>query len=286
MTKSAIIRYFNAIWGILVAIFGFFSKNLEPVKPEGFEILSNYTYIVDDAVYCGQGLANDGTYLYSSGAISSLYMTCLAKIDMNTGEFLLKKMSAVPEEFIKKGYDHIGDISYYNGFIYAPVEDLPEEFPLVLLYDAETLEYTGTYYELDPTYLPDGIPWCTVDAENGYLYTSPFHDADNIVAFNLSDLSFSHLIPLSEQITRVQGGDFVDGKLYVNLDTSGQYREVKAIDVNTGEVSLVASRDMEGINIETEGLTISKDAEGNMIFHITDYDRLYTVYLRQYKFVG
>lgn len=286
MTASAIKKYFGVIWGIILLIFGLFAKNVEPTHPENFEVLNNIMYIVDDAVYCGQGLTNDGTYLYSSGSIASMYMTCLAKIDMNTGEILKKNMGAVPFEFIQKGYDHIGDISYYNGYIYAPVEDLPEEYPMVMLFDAETLEYTGIYYELDPTYLPDGIPWCTVDAENGYLYTSPFHDADNIIAFNLSDLSFSHLIPLSEQITRVQGGDFIDGTLYVNLDTSGQYREVKAINIHTGEVTLVAARDMQGADTETEGLTISKDADGKLIFHITDYDRKFTVFLRQYKYLG
>ena len=122
----------------------------------------------------------------------ALYLGALSKIDMNTGEILLRKINAIPEEFVKKGYDHIGDISWHNGLIYAPVEDLQEEQPLVLLYDAETLEYTGTYFELDNTYLPDGIPWCTVDADNGYLYASPFKNVTCIVAFNLSDELFAH----------------------------------------------------------------------------------------------
>ncbi len=277
-------KYFAFIWSLLVLFAGLFTRTVAPVDAPNLEVVSNYHYIMDEALVMGQGLANDGTYLYSSGAISALYLGALSKIDMNTGEILLRKINAIPKEFVKKGYDHIGDISWHNGLIYAPVEDLQEEQPLVLLYDAETLEYTGTYFELDNTYLPDGIPWCTVDADNGYLYASPFKNVTCIVAFNLSDMSFSHIIPLSEEITRVQAADYFDGKLYVNLDTQGTgYKEIKVIDVNTGEVSLLAQRDMQGRDVETEGLTITRDENGKLLFHITDYDKTVSVYLRTYR---
>ena len=97
-------------------------------------------------------------------------------------------------------------------------------------------------------------------------------------------MSFSHIIPLSEEITRVQAADYFDGKLYVNLDTQGTgYKEIKVIDVNTGEVSLLAQRDMQGRDVETEGLTITRDENGKLLFHITDYDKTVSVYLRTYR---
>src|SRR3982750_4428930 len=59
------------------------------------------------------------------------------------------------------GGNHIGDIDYYNGLIYAPIEDGGEnagvvqvndpeyQHPYIALYDAQTLTYTGVSYALD-----------------------------------------------------------------------------------------------------------------------------------------
>lgn len=279
---------FSTIWVILLLILGLFSNigGDSPANTDELELVSSHSYFLDEAYLCGQGITSDGTYFYTSGSVASVYMTGLAKINMSTGRFLLKNLTALPREFTKLGYDHIGDISYYDGYIYAPVEDLEEEYPLVLLFDALTLQYTGISYEMDSTYLPDGIPWCTVDPDNGYLYTSAFNNPDKIVAFNLSDMSFSHVIQLSETIDRVQGGDYFEGKLYVNLDPHGNKKQVKTIDLDTGDVSLLFERDMGGKDIEAEGLTITTDENGNPLFHFTDYDKAVTVFLRTYRMLG
>lgn len=46
-------------------------------------------------------------------------------------------------------------------------------------------------------YLTDGIPWCAIDRENGYLYTSQFHNVGEILQYDLETMTFLRAI-LSE----------------------------------------------------------------------------------------
>lgn len=282
---------FTRLWALLTAIFMLFTGLLQGGKPqenEGAELISEAQYVLDEAYLIGQGVATDGEYFYTSGAMSAVYMAGLGKIDMKTGEFTNKKLFALSSDFTSKGYDHIGGLSYYDGKLYAPVEDKEELYPLVLIYDAQTLEYTGTYYDCTCEYLDDGIPWCAADPDNGYLYTSTFHDAEVIVAFNLDDMTFSHLITLSEPVDRVQAGAYLDGKLYLNLDPHNEdkTKEVASVDVKTGAVETVFTRNTSGIETETEGIAVSRDSDGSLLFHIADYDKTVAVFLRTYKLVG
>ncbi|MDO4379511.1 MAG: hypothetical protein Q4D20_01425 [Clostridia bacterium] len=250
------------------------------------KIVSQNQYVLSGAFVAGQGLCNDGEFYYTSGAISKLYMTALSKIDMKTGETVKKNLSALPRKFTKEGYDHIGAISLLGDTIYAPVEHRSNENPLVLLFDKNTLEYTGKYFALDSTYLYDGIPWCAVDSDNNLLYTSPFHTAKYILAFNLSDMSFAKKIDLSSEIDRVQGGVYHDGKLYVNLDPLDpkNVKTVKTVDLSSGNVAECFSRTVTGIfGCETEGITLTFTPEGKMRFVIADYDKTVCVFLRTYE---
>lgn len=273
---------------LLVAIFAGICSILSPLPSsnEQAKLVSQSQYVLDEAFASGQGLCTDGEYLYTSGAMSAFYMTALSKIDMSTGEVTEKNLSALPFEFTKKGYDHIGAISLSGDTIYAPVEHRNEKDPLVLLFDKNTLEYTGKYYALDQTYLNDGIPWCAVDAEHGLLYTSPFHHAKYILAFKLEDMSFVKKIDLSDELDRIQGGVYHDGKLYANLDpndTKGK-KVVKSVDLETGEVSEFFSRNVTGLfGCETEGITLNFTSEGKMQVIISDYDKTVCVFIRTYE---
>lgn len=242
---------------------------------------SETCYSLVDAFIMGQGLDEDGDYYYSSGSLAGIQLCCLGIIDKNTGEIVKDVLDALPQEFKDKDYDHIGDISVQNGIIYAPVEDKSESQPLVLLYDAATLEYTGTYYELDATYLTDGIPWCATD--DNYLYACQFNDAERIVVFNIDDMSLSHTVELSEPIARVQSGDVFDGVLYLSCDPKDENKTVYAVDLETGVVSLVCDRATTGYDTEAEGLCVSADENGNKIVHVSDYNKLISTFVRTYK---
>lgn len=283
-----IFSYFKSAKVLLVAVLAGICGLISPMPSSNADakLVSQRQYVLDEAFITGQGLANDGEYFYSSGAMSAFYMTALAKIDAESGEVVKKNLSALPVEFTKKGYDHIGAISVYGDTIYAPVEDRAEERPLVLLFDKNTLEYTGTYYELDAEYLPDGIPWCAVDSDSGLLYTSPFRNSNYILAFNLKDMSFAKKIDLSEAIDRVQAGVYFDGKLYVNLDpnTPKGKKVVRSIDLASGEVADCFTRNVTGaFGCETEGITIRITPDGKMQFVIADYDKTVCVFMRTYE---
>lgn len=273
---------------ILVTVFAGICAVISPMPSsnEQAELVSQKQYVLDEAFATGQGLATDGEYLYSSGAMSALYMTALAKINMKTGEVVKKNLSALPLEFTKKGYDHIGAISLASNTIYATVEHRNEKDPLVLLFDKNTLEYTGKCFALDQTYLYDGIPWCAVDEDNALLYTSPFHHAEYILAFSLEDMSFVKKIDLSSELDRIQGAVYYNGKLYANLDPLSPkgIKQVKTVDLLTGEVSGFFSRNVTGLfGCETEGITINFTAEGKMQFIIADYDKTVCVFIRTYE---
>ena len=283
-----IFSYFKSAKVLLVAVLAGICGLISPMPSSNADakLVSQRQYVLDEAFITGQGLANDGEYFYSSGAMSAFYMTALAKIDAESGEVVKKNLSALPVEFTKKGYDHIGAISVCGDTIYAPVEDRAEERPLVLLFDKNTLEYTGTYYELDAEYLPDGIPWCAVDSDSGLLYTSPFRNSNYILAFNLKDMSFAKKIDLSEAIDRVQAGVYFDGKLYVNLDpnTPKGKKVVRSIDLASGEVTDCFTRNVTGaFGCETEGITIRITPDGKMQFVIADYDKTVCVFMRTYE---
>lgn len=273
---------------LLVAIFAGICSILSPLPSsnEQAKLVSQSQYVLDEAFASGQGISADGEYLYTSGAMSALYMTALSKIDMSTGEVVQKNLSALPFEFTKKGYDHIGAISVLGDTIYAPVEHRSNKDPLVLLFDKNTLEYTGKYYAVDQTYLNDGIPWCAVDADSGLLYTSPFHHAKYILAFSLEDMSFVKKIDLSFELDRIQGAVCHDGKLFANLDPNDPkgVKVVKSVDLETGEVSNLFERNVTGLfGCETEGITLNFTPEGKMQVIIADYDKTVCVFIRTYE---
>ncbi|MBQ8209092.1 MAG: hypothetical protein IJZ35_00715 [Clostridia bacterium] len=245
------------------------------------EIVNENCYSLVDAFIMGQGLDTYDGYYYTSGSIAAVQICSLAIVDINSGEIVTDVLDALPQEFKDKDYDHIGDISVQNGIIYAPVEDKAEEQPLVLLYDAETLEYKNVYYELDATYLTDGIPWCATD-EN-YLYTSEFNNPERIVVYNIDDMSPSHTVELAEPLARVQSGDVLDGTLYLNCDPEEGNKNVYSVDLTTGDVTLVFDRNTTGFETETEGLCAETDKNGELIFHISDYNKLVSTFIRTYK---
>lgn len=252
-----------------------------PESTDSAEITNEFSYALLGALVTGQGLDEDEDYFYTSGSIATAKLCCLAKIDKATGEIINQKIDVLPTEFKKNYYDHIGDISVENGKIYAPVEGVSGSNPYVLIFDADTLEYTGTYYELDAEYLTTGMPWCATD--DNYLYSSTFHNPEYIAVYNISDMSFSHTITLSKPVARVQAGDVLNGKLYLNCDPHEGNKTVYEVDVVTGETNLLFDRKITGFDTETEGLCAQENSDGTLTFYIADYNKIISTFIRTYK---
>ncbi|MBQ5592138.1 MAG: hypothetical protein IIU80_04265 [Clostridia bacterium] len=232
--------------------------------PEGAEVIGKTTYVLYDYQITSQGVTNDGEYFYFSGNKN------LGKADLETGEIFRITVNAIPDELEEMGYDHIGGLSIYNGLIYAAVEDGPDyERSCIVLYDAETLKYTGRYYPLPYDLHKEGVPWCAVDAEKNYFYTAEWTNAAVLNVFDLETFELVKTVPLSQKIDRCQGAEMFGGRLYMSCDELDGNKHIYSVDVVTGDVQTVFTRNV-GESIEAEGMTVYADENGEPVFCVLD----------------
>ena len=254
---------------------------------ETAQMKSQKLFVMQQAVAAGQGITTDGEYFYTSGAATWLKMTALTKIDVKTMEMTKQNLNPLPKECKARGNNHIGCISYYNGKIYAPVEGGNIQKACIVVYDPKTLEATGEIYDLPQEKFDYGIPWLAVDPDTGLLYASQFHHAQTIYVYDANDnMSFVKEIPLTGigELDRAQGGEFYNGYLYLSQDShdNGTLKRLLKVDVATGEITVAAERDVNGKNIESEGMTfLIKD--GTPSLYVLDYNKLIGVFLREYS---
>lgn len=247
---------------LMLFIVGADESNLP--APDGAEVIAKNTYVLTDYDVSSQGVTNDGEYFYFSGNKN------LGKADMESGEITTITVNAIPDELQDRGCNHIGGLSYYNGYVYAAVEDGPDYTnSFIVLYDAETLTYTGTYYELPHELHILGVPWCAIDVERNCLYTAEWEDATVLNIFNLDDMSLIGTLPLSEPIDRIQGAEMFGGTLYMSCDEENDSKRIMSINVETGEVQTVFARNV-GEQFEAEDLTVYADENGEPVFCVLD----------------
>ena len=245
------------------------------VSTETAELISTDTFVFDHALVMGQGITNDGEYFYTSGSVTGINSTAIAKFTIKPMQFVDSNTNPLPKICKDRGNNHIGGISYYDGKIYAPVEGGDEVYACIVVFDAETLEAIDVY-DLPNSLYPTGVPWCAVDPDTGYLYASVWKNAKVIHIYDTND-SMKHIgdINLTSPITRIQGGEFLNGKLYLSQDTStsGSIRNILNVDLATGDVSVVAERDISSEDIEAEGMTFTQGEDGP-ILHVLDYNKI------------
>ncbi len=231
-----------------------------------------------NALYAGQGITADEDYYYTSGSVfvqkTGFGLQFLAKWTADGFKPVKKNSSPLPKEYVKNyGCGHIGGISCYDGIIYAPVEGTDYSVNFVFLYDADSLDMIKAY-NVSNEYLDDGIPWIAVDGENGFAYCSRWGETDKLLRFNLEDMSLDGTVPLSTPISRIQGGDFYDGVLYLSRDDSGSTVEaVYAVDVQSGEVTTAFVPHLVSPDNEAEDIAVIPRSDGS-VFHSINYDKL------------
>lgn len=251
------------------------------------ELISTDTFVFEQALMMGQGITTDGEYFYTSGAIAGAGITVLAKFTVNDMELVCSRLNPLPDVCEDRKNDHIGGISCYDGKLYASVEGPDEGFPCIVVFDCETLECTGEVYDLPVEIYDDGVPWCAVDGETGYLYASRWSDAETVYCYDVNDsMKLVREIPLTGLgiIDRIQGGEFYDGALYLSNDVkdNGSLKNILKLNVTTGEVTLAAQRDVGGDNVEAEGMTFLETEDG-AVMHVLDYNKLIGVFVHHYK---
>ncbi|MFD0342153.1 hypothetical protein ACFVH0_26345 [Streptomyces sp. NPDC127117] len=207
-----------------------------------------------NALERGQGVATDGTYFYYAGPGG------MVKATVANDSETASSLAPIPWELSSTyGGDHIGDVEYHGGYVIAPIEDGDNGYqhPLLALYNASDLSYTGRYVQLPLAQMPGGVPWVAVDAAAGLVYTSPWdQDAaqgtNKLVAYSLNDLlslpagstlPVVRTVTLSQPLSRIQGAAMWQGKLYASVDDSA--KSVYSIDVNSGQAAYEFHQDVE-----------------------------------------
>lgn len=257
------------------------------VSTPSAELTSTDTFVFDQAFVMGQGITTDGEYYYTSGSLAAVNITALAKFTVDSMQLVKAKVNPLPTECRQRGNNHIGGISYYNGKIYASVEGGDKVYASIVVFDPETLEPTGEIYDLPNDVYPDGVPWCAVDKDTGYLYASMWDDAKVIHVYDVND-DMKHVKDLELTgigiIDRIQGGEFLNGKLYLSYDIkhNGNIKNIMSVDVETGEVKLVAERNVGSDNVEAEGMTFTEDENG-AVLHVLDYNKAIGVFVHHYN---
>ncbi|MEV7777567.1 hypothetical protein [Kitasatospora sp. NPDC088351] len=213
-----------------------------------------YRWTGFNALERGQGVATDGTYFYYAGPGGMVKATISNDHEVASSTFPIP--SALGSSFKS---DHIGDLEYYGGYVIAPIEDGKNGYqhPVLALYDASDLSYTGRYLQLPLAQMPGGVPWVAVDAAAGLVYTAPWsqNTADGtakLVAYSLSDLlglpagstlPVVKTVTLSQPLSRIQGAAMWQGRLYASVDDSG--KSVFSIDPVSGQVAYEFHQDAE-----------------------------------------
>lgn len=225
-----------------------------------------------EALERSQGVTTDGESWIFSGK------TSLVRVSLDNKEILALNKDAIPTAFSEQyGSAHIGGISFANGYVYAAIEDSKVwENPIVALFDAQTLEFSGRYVLLpgkgsDSEYaLTRGVPWVTCDPENGCFYVGECRNTKALYAFNLETFAYIKTIPLQTEVDRIQGAEMYNGRLYAA--TNDATRAVYRISLRTGEVVKYFDRIMyqpkliENFGGEGEDITVLPMADGT-VFH-------------------
>lgn len=227
------------------------------------------------AYFHSQGMATDGETLYFSSKTTVIRTEADAKTLINANYF------AIPDELKDLGIAHIGGMSFYNGKIYAGLEDSKVwDYPIVGVYDAETLELVE-YYILDAEVITRGLPWVAVNPENGYLYCMDHSkQPTKILVYDTADkMAFVEEVALSEVVPSIQGAEFYNGTLYAA--TNDETQAIYKINTSDGKVEKYLDRNLTAAS-EGEGMTVMMK-DGKPVIVAMDMGPLFiNAFVREY----
>ncbi len=228
-----------------------------------------------------QGVTTDGEHWFFSGK------NILTKVDIETEKTVCRNSS--PFEGLEQyNPQHIGGISYYNGYIYAGLEDSGDyNYPMVAVYDAETLEFTGKKVVFSTELMTHGCPWVCCDGERGVFYIGECNDTKEFYCYDLETLEYVGSVELAGTVDEIQGAEMYQGEMYAA--TNDKTRAVYKIDLESGTVEKYFDRIMYEYSIidnfggEGEDITVLPMEDGT-VFHALDLGALFIdSNLRHYK---
>lgn len=210
-----------------------------------------------------QGVTSDGTSWYFSWTLGLEKTT----LDYTTE---VSRTNAIPPELALLGDKHIGDIDYWNGTLYAPLEDSHVfEHPHIALYDPATLQVRpGQFYPMPTTLLTDGVPWVAVDGPRGSIYVAEWDPTLAIFVFDLANVTYQRSIPLRPAIGRIQGAKVFEGSLYASSDDA--VKDIYKINLDTGTVIPLFALNQ---SFEEEGLAFLARPDGSLLHTLNVFSK-------------
>jgi hypothetical protein len=210
--------------------------------------------------------------------VDAAYRQGLARVDdgwifsLNDGLFrtddaLVQTIVATPAitpELAARGFNHVGDVDVVDNDLYAPLEqpDYTVGTQIMALYDATTLTFRSS---VDVAQHHNSF--VTVDPESYIAYSMDMFGGQALLRYDTRD-EWRVLPPLvmSMGVDRVQGGDVVDGAVWLSTDdaTDGVYR----VDLATGAVQALGS--IGRIDGEGEGIDATPLPSGEL--HVLTVD--------------
>ena len=165
--------------------------------------------------------------------------------------------------FQELGFDHIGDIDFFNGLIYASLEDIAYSRPRIVLFD-EKLSVRD-YVDLSDQ---KHLPWCAVNPEDHLLLSSEYDPVKYVNFYEIKTQHSAKLVrrlKLSKILHNVQGGCMHEDEL--DISCNDQVKGIYRIDLNSGKVfTLLKTK----IPYEMEG--ICADFNEKPVFHFIDHE--------------
>lgn len=209
-----------------------------------------------------QGVAHDSSHWY----MTNRAMLRKIPVQRDLGAPGASSISVgIPRQLA--AYNHMGDLDYYDGRLYVPLEG---SAPAIGVFDTDLNYVTHAL-------LPNAAdaPWCAINPVDGHLYTSSFHESVvrkyrmlwigntltlvQVASITLRDSAGRPLTTLD----RIQGGVFsVAGHLYLVSDVAGQ--GIKGFDLETGRQQANIPVRFERPHEELEGIDIW-DLDGGLI---------------------
>ena len=220
-----------------------------------------------------QGVASlpDGGWVFSG-------TTVLARTD-GALEQQVADTTAVPDEFLPDGYNHVGDVDVTDGVLYVPLEqpDYQRDEQVMACFDPETL----TYQDSQPVAQHHNS---FIAVEGDLAYSMKGFSGDQILVYRVGEsCTFEPLDPLhmSVRVNKVQGADVADRALWLSTDDAdrGLYR----VDLETGTVAPIGA--MSNVADEGEGEGIDATTRPRGLLHVVNIVDTLDVRLEHFEVV-
>ncbi len=220
-----------------------------------------------------QGVASlpDGGWVFSGTTVLARTDGALAQQVADT--------TAVPDEFLPDGYNHVGDVDVTDGVLYVPLEqpDYQRDEQVMACFDPETL----TYQDSQPVAQHHNS---FIAVEGDLAYSMKGFSGDQILVYRVGEsCTFEPLDPLqmSVRVNKVQGADVADGALWLSTDDAdrGLYR----VDLETGTVAPIGA--MSNVADEGEGEGIDATTRPRGLLHVVNIVDTLDVRLEHFEVV-